>query len=122
MQGKWNILLFYPQNYACSSILQEWDDLVQNLENNNINLIGVSNDSNLSHQSWNARSKEGGGGGNMGFALIGDTKAELGEKFNIVKADNGKFMPTTILVSPSGKLFSTITGISPEHVLNSLFK
>lgn len=40
-------------------------------------LIAASNDMALSHHSWNARAKEGGGGGNVNFPLVGDNRRQV---------------------------------------------
>lgn len=91
-EGKWTVILFYPQNYACNSILLEYQDKWRELEASNCQyvryfstrnslsrLIASSNDSTISHQSWNARerSREVGGGGNVDFFLVGDNKREV---------------------------------------------
>eukprot|EP01127_Copromyxa_protea_P006643 TRINITY_DN16651_c0_g1_i1.p1 TRINITY_DN16651_c0_g1~~TRINITY_DN16651_c0_g1_i1.p1 ORF type:complete len:257 (-),score=25.61 TRINITY_DN16651_c0_g1_i1:38-724(-) len=118
--GRWTIILFYPQNYACSDTLVAYDTYLTALERYNCHIIGASNDMSLSHYSWNARSKESGGGGNVNFPLIGDNKRLFANLFG-VEEENGKNALTSIFISPEGKIVKRLKTIEMTQVFSALF-
>jgi len=118
---RWTIFLFYSQNYACGKQVLEFDSAWEDFSRANCNVIGCSNDTSLSHESWNARNKESGGGGNVNFPLIGDNLRKLSQLFHIPQAINGKNEATTIIVSPEGKIVKRLVGISVKDTINTLF-
>eukprot|EP01128_Nolandella_sp_AFSM9_P000890 TRINITY_DN11015_c0_g1_i1.p1 TRINITY_DN11015_c0_g1~~TRINITY_DN11015_c0_g1_i1.p1 ORF type:complete len:562 (+),score=105.24 TRINITY_DN11015_c0_g1_i1:66-1688(+) len=117
--GRWLVFVFYPQNWSCTKELLDFEAHLGDYEKGNATLIGVSTHSNLSNESWNTRDRSNGGGGNIGFPLIGDDDMILGKKLGVPVIE-GKYAPVWFLVDPSRVICSRGLGLKADEPLASL--
>jgi len=84
-------------------------------------VVGCSSDTTISHEAWNSRSRESGGGGSIGYPLISDANKELSTTFSVTN-DNGKFQPTWFLINPEGTIIHTGNTIEVQSIYSTVEK
>lgn len=84
-RGKKIVLFFYPLDFTfvCPSEILAHNNRIKNFEEKGVEVIGVSIDSQFTHNAWMNTKIEDGGIGNINFHLIADTNHSIMRNYGI---------------------------------------
>jgi peroxiredoxin (alkyl hydroperoxide reductase subunit C) len=102
-KGKYAVVFFYPLDFTfvCPSELIAFDHRLDEFKKRNVELIGVSIDSQFSHFAWKNTAVEKGGIGQVGYTLVADIKHEIAKAYDVESAGGVAFRGT-FLIDKSG--------------------
>jgi peroxiredoxin (alkyl hydroperoxide reductase subunit C) len=112
-KGKYAVVFFYPLDFTfvCPSELIAFNHRLDEFKKRNVEVLGVSIDSQFSHLAWKNTPVEKGGIGNVGYTLVADIKHEICKAYD-VEADGG--------VAFRGSFLIDRAGIVQHQVVNNL--
>ena len=101
--GKYAVVFFYPLDFTfvCPSELIAFDHRLEELRQRNVEVIGVSIDSQFTHAAWRNTAVEQGGIGQVGYTLVADIQHALCQAYD-VEADEGVAFRGSFLIDRSG--------------------
>jgi len=102
-KGKYAVVFFYPLDFTfvCPSELIAFDHRLEEFKKRNVEVIGVSIDSQFTHLAWKNTPVEKGGIGQVGYTLVADIKHEIVKAYDI-EAGGGVAFRATFLIDKSG--------------------
>ncbi|MDB5800239.1 MAG: putative peroxiredoxin [Rhodocyclales bacterium] len=102
-KGKYTVLFFYPLDFTfvCPSELIAFDHRLADFKSRNVEVIGVSIDSQFTHLAWKNTPVDKGGIGQVGYALVADIKHEIAKAYD-VEAEGGVAFRGSFLIDKSG--------------------
>ncbi|MEJ2793455.1 peroxiredoxin [Iodobacter sp. LRB] len=102
--GKYAVVFFYPLDFTfvCPSELIAFDHRLEEFKARNVEVIGVSIDSQFTHAAWRNTPVEKGGIGQVGYTLVADIKHEICQAFDVELADAGVALRGSFLIDKSG--------------------
>lgn len=109
-QDKYKILLFYPLNFTfvCPSELIALDNRLSEFKNRNVEVFGVSIDSQFSHHAWRNTPVDAGGIGQIGYTLIADVSHEICKAYGVQHPEAGVALRGTFIIDRKGVVRSQI--------------
>ncbi len=98
-KGKYAIVFFYPLDFTfvCPSELIAFDHRLEEFKKRNVEVIGVSIDSQFTHSAWRNTPVEKGGIGQVGYTLVADIKHEIVQAYDVEHADGVAFRGTFLI-------------------------
>ena len=98
-KGKYAVVFFYPLDFTfvCPSELIAFDHRLAEFKSRNVEVIGVSIDSQFTHSAWRNTPVEKGGIGPVGYTLVADTKHEIAKDYDVESADGVAFRGTFLI-------------------------
>lgn len=111
--GKYAVIFFYPLDFTfvCPSELIAFDHRLEEFKKRNVEVIGVSIDSEFSHSAWRNTPVNKGGIGAVGYTLVADIKHSICQAYD-VEADAG--------VAYRGSFLIDQAGVVQHQVVNNL--
>ncbi len=106
--GKWVVLFFYPLDFTfvCPTEIKEFSAKASEFEKEGAQVVGVSVDSEYSHQAWCQGSL-----GDLNFPLVADLKKDITDMYGVLHPDGIAFRGTFI-IDPEGMIHhSTINNL-----------
>lgn len=102
-KGKYTVLFFYPLDFTfvCPSELIAFDHRLQEFKERNVEVIGVSIDSQFSHFAWRNTPVNQGGIGPVGYTLVADVKHEICKAYD-VECEAGVALRGSFLIDKDG--------------------
>ncbi len=102
-KGKYTVLFFYPLDFTfvCPSELIAFDHRLAEFKSRNVEVIGVSIDSEFTHLAWKNTPVNSGGIGQVGYALVADIKHEICKAYD-VEAEGGVAFRGSFLIDKDG--------------------
>ncbi|MBX9849680.1 MAG: peroxiredoxin [Rhodocyclaceae bacterium] len=102
-KGKYAVVFFYPLDFTfvCPSELIAFNHRLEEFKKRNVEVLGVSIDSQFSHLAWKNTPVEKGGIGNVGYTLVADVKHEICKAYD-VESDGGVAYRGSFLIDKSG--------------------
>ena len=102
--GKYTAIFFYPLDFTfvCPSELIAFDHRLEEFKKRNVEVIGVSIDSQFTHAAWRNTPVEKGGIGQVGYTLVADVKHEIVKAYDVELADAGVALRGTFLIDKNG--------------------
>jgi len=102
-KGKYTVLFFYPLDFTfvCPSELIAFDHRLADFKSRNVEVVGVSIDSQFTHLAWKNTPVDKGGIGQVGYALVADIKHEIAKAYD-VEAEGGVAFRGSFLIDKSG--------------------
>lgn len=93
IKGKKAVIFFYPLDFTfvCPSELIAFDKRYEEFTKRGVEVIGVSIDSQFSHNAWRNTEINNGGIGPVKYALIADVKHEIVKAYDVEHADGVAF-------------------------------
>jgi peroxiredoxin (alkyl hydroperoxide reductase subunit C) len=84
-KGKYTVLFFYPLDFTfvCPSELIAFDHRLADFKSRNVEVIGVSIDSEFTHLAWKNTAIDKGGIGQVGYPLVADIKHEICKAYDV---------------------------------------
>lgn len=117
-RGKWVVLFFYPLDFTfvCPTELVELSKRHKEFEGKNAQVLGISVDSEYSHQAWLKEM------GDFEYPLLSDMTKEVSWKYNVLLEEQGISLRGAFIISPDGILKSytvndNAVGRNPEELL-----
>jgi len=85
-RGKYVVLFFYQKDFTfvCPSEILAFNRKLEDFENRDCQLIGISIDTHFSHAAWRRTPIRNGGIGEIGFPLVGDPSKEIAEAYGVL--------------------------------------
>jgi peroxiredoxin (alkyl hydroperoxide reductase subunit C) len=113
-KGKYTVLFFYPLDFTfvCPSELIAFDHRLAEFKSRNVEVIGVSIDSQFTHLAWKNTPVDKGGIGKVGYALVADIKHEIAKAYD-VEAEGGVAFRGSFLIDKSGAVQHQIVNNLP---------
>ena len=102
-KGKYTAVFFYPLDFTfvCPSELIAFDHRLEEFKKRNVEVIGVSIDSQFTHSAWRNTPVDKGGIGQVGYTLVADIKHDIARAFDVEHAD-GVALRGTFLIDKNG--------------------
>lgn len=103
IQGKYAVLFFYPLDFTfvCPSELIAFDHRIEEFKKRNVEVIGVSIDSQFTHNAWRNTPVENGGIGQVRYTLVADTKRTIMQAYD-VESEAGVAFRGSFLIDRNG--------------------
>ncbi|MCW8127072.1 peroxiredoxin [Microbulbifer halophilus] len=103
IKGKKAVVFFYPLDFTfvCPSELIAFDHRLAEFEKRGVEVIGVSIDSQFSHNAWRNTSVNDGGIGPVKYTLVADTKHEICQAYD-VESEGGVAFRGSFLIDEEG--------------------
>ncbi len=102
-KGKYAVVFFYPLDFTfvCPSELIAFDHRLQEFKQRNVEVIGVSIDSQFTHLAWKNTPVDKGGIGQVGYTLVADIKHEIAKAYD-VESEGGVAFRGSFLIDKAG--------------------
>lgn len=113
LKGKYVVLFFYPLDFTfvCPSELIAFDHRLEEFKKRNVEVLGVSIDSQFSHLAWKNTPVNNGGIGQVGYPLVADIKHEIAQAYDVESAGGVAFR---------GSFLIDKAGVVQHQVVNNL--
>lgn len=101
--GKYAVIFFYPLDFTfvCPSELIAFDHRLEEFKKRNVEVIGVSIDSQFTHAAWRNTPVEKGGIGQVGYTLVADIKHDICKAYD-VQLEDGVALRGSFLIDKAG--------------------
>lgn len=106
IQGSKAVLFFYPLDFTfvCPSELIAFDKRLAEFEKRGVKVIGVSIDSQFSHNAWRNTSVDNGGIGQVKYPLVADVKHEICKAYDVEHPEAGVAFRASFLIDEEGQV------------------
>src|SRR5262245_29708709 len=113
-RGKYALLVFYPLDFTfvCPTELIAFNNRINQFKELNVEVIGISIDSEYTHSAWRNTPVEKGGIGQIQFTLVADIKHEIARAYG-VEHDAGIALRGTFLIDKEGIVRSATVNDAP---------
>ena len=104
VNGKAAVLFFYPLDFTfvCPSELIAFDHRYEEFKKRGVEVVGVSIDSEFTHNAWRNTPTENGGIGVVKYALAADVKHEIAKAYGIEHPEEGVALRASFLIDKNG--------------------
>lgn len=104
IEGKYAVIFFYPLDFTfvCPSELIAFDHRLNEFKARGVEVIGVSIDSQFTHNAWRNTAIDKGGIGAVGYALVADVKHEICRAYDVEHPDAGVAFRGSFLIDKKG--------------------
>ena len=104
IEGKAAVLFFYPLDFTfvCPSELIAFDHRYEEFKKRGVEVVGVSIDSQFTHNAWRNTPTENGGIGAVKYALAADVKHEIAQAYGIEHPEEGVALRGSFLIDKNG--------------------
>ena len=104
VNGKAAVLFFYPLDFTfvCPSELIAFDHRYEEFKKRGVEVVGVSIDSEFTHNAWRNTPTENGGIGAVKYALAADVKHEITQAYGIEHPEAGVALRASFLIDKNG--------------------
>ena len=88
-KGKYVLLFFYPLDFTfvCSTEIVAFSDRIKDFTDLNVEVIGVSVDSEYSHLAWRKMPRSQGGIGQIDYSLVADLNKQMARDYDVLIGD-----------------------------------
>jgi peroxiredoxin (alkyl hydroperoxide reductase subunit C) len=113
INGKYAVVFFYPLDFTfvCPSEILAFDHRVERFKELNCEIIGISIDSQFTHNAWRNTPVNQGGLGAVKFPLIADLGGSIMGSYGVIHPDN---------VALRGAFLIDLNGVVRHQVVNDL--
>ena len=103
-KGKKAVVFFYPLDFTfvCPSELIAFDKRYNDFVEKGVEVIGVSIDSQFSHNAWRNTLVENGGIGEVKYPLVADVKHEICKAYDVEHPEAGVAFRASFLIDEEG--------------------
>ena len=103
-KGKKAVIFFYPLDFTfvCPTELLAFDHRLEEFTKRGVEVIGVSIDSQFSHNAWRNLPVNEGGIGQVGYTLVADTKHEIAQAYDVEHPEAGVAFRGSFLIDEDG--------------------
>ena len=106
IKGKKAVLFFYPLDFTfvCPSELLAFDHRMDEFKSRGVEVIGVSIDSQFSHNAWRNTAVNDGGIGPVQYTLVADVKHEICKAYDVEHPEAGVAFRGSFLIDEEGNV------------------
>jgi peroxiredoxin (alkyl hydroperoxide reductase subunit C) len=103
-KGKKAVVFFYPLDFTfvCPSELIAFDNRFEDFKAKGVEVIGVSIDSQFSHNAWRNTDVNDGGIGAVKYPLVADVKHEICKAYDVEHPEDGVAFRGSFLIDADG--------------------
>lgn len=103
-KGKKAVVFFYPMDFTfvCPSEIIAFDHRLAEFQKKGVEVIGVSIDSQFTHNAWRNTSTKDGGIGEVKFPLVADVKHEVCQAYDVEHPEAGVAFRGSFLIDEEG--------------------
>jgi len=103
-KGKYAVVFFYPLDFTfvCPSELIAFDHRLNEFKSRGVELIGVSIDSQFTHNAWRNTAVNDGGIGPVGYTLVADVKHTICQDYDVEHPEAGVAFRGSFLIDKNG--------------------
>ena len=114
-QGKYSVIFFYPLDFTfvCPSELIAMDKAQQEFKKRNVEVIGVSIDSQFTHNAWRNTAINDGGIGPLQYTLVADVSHSICQAYDVEHPEAGVAFRGAFIVDQSNTVRSQIVNDLP---------
>lgn len=114
-KDKYVVLFFYPLDFTfvCPSELIALDRRIAQFKERQVEVLGVSIDSQFTHNAWRNTSLEAGGIGAVGYTLLADVNHTICQAYGVEHPEAGVAFRATILIDKAGMVRSEMVNDLP---------
>lgn len=114
IKGKYGLVFFYPLDFTfvCPSELIALNNRVETFKKLGVEVIGVSIDSQFTHNAWRNTPVDQGGIGQVGYTLVADVKHDIVRAYDVESAGGVAFRGA-FLIDNKGVVRSQIVNDLP---------
>lgn len=115
IKGKDAVIFFYPLDFTfvCPSELIAFDRRLEEFKKRGVEVIGVSIDSQFSHNAWRNTPVDKGGIGEVGYTLVADTKHSICQAYDVEHPEAGVAFRASFLIDKEGNVRHQIVNDLP---------
>ncbi len=112
-KGKYVLLFFYPLDFTfvCPTEIIAFSDRASEFEKLDVQIIGVSVDSQFSHLAWRSTPRDQGGIGQVQYPLVADLSKQISRDYDVLTGDT---------VALRGLFLIDKEGVVQHQVVNNL--
>ena len=105
-KGKYAVIFFYPLDFTfvCPSELIAFDHRLEEFRKRNVEVIGISIDSQFTHLAWKNTPVDKGGIGQVGYPLVADIKHEICRAYDVEFGAAGVAFRGSFLIDKAGNV------------------
>ena len=106
IKGKKAVVFFYPLDFTfvCPSELLAFDHRMEEFKSRGVEVIGVSIDSQFSHNAWRNTAVNDGGIGPVQYTLVADVKHEICQAYDVEHPEAGVAFRASFLIDEEGSV------------------
>jgi len=106
IKGKKAVVFFYPLDFTfvCPSELLAFDHRMEEFQSRGVVVIGVSIDSQFSHNAWRNTPVNDGGIGPVQYTLVADVKHEICKAYDVEHPEAGVAFRGSFLIDEEGNV------------------
>lgn len=114
-QGKYALLFFYPLDFTfvCPSELIALNNRIEEFKRRNVEVVGISIDSQFTHYAWRNTPVEKGGIGQLGFTLVADINHSICQAYGVEHPVAGVALRGAFLIDKQRQVRSQIVNDLP---------
>ena len=103
-KGKYAVVFFYPLDFTfvCPSELIAFDHRLDEFKQRGVEVIGVSIDSQFTHNAWRNTPINEGGIGPVGYTLVADVKHDICQAYDVEHPEAGVAFRGSFLIDKNG--------------------
>lgn len=115
IKGKYGLVFFYPLDFTfvCPSELIALDHRMKQFKALNVEVIGVSIDSQFTHNAWRNTPIDQGGIGKVGYTLVADVKHEICQAYGVEHPTAGVALRGAFIIDQNGIVRSQVINDLP---------
>ncbi len=104
IKGKKAVVFFYPLDFTfvCPSELLAFDHRIEEFKSRGVEVIGVSIDSQFSHNAWRNTPINDGGIGPVQYTLVADVKHDICQAYDVEHPEAGVAFRGSFLIDEEG--------------------
>jgi len=104
IKGKPAVIFFYPLDFTfvCPSELIAFDHRMDEFKKRGVEVIGVSIDSQFTHNAWRNTPGEKGGIGQVQYTLVADVKHDICQAYDVEHPEAGVAFRGSFLIDKNG--------------------
>ncbi len=115
LKGKYGLVFFYPLDFTfvCPSELIAFDHRIEEFKKRNVEVVGISIDSQFTHNAWRNTPVEKGGIGPVQYPLVADTSHAISQAYGVEHPEAHVAFRGTFLIDKEGIVRSEIVNDLP---------
>ncbi len=115
LKGQYGLIFFYPLDFTfvCPSELIALHNRMAEFEKRNVKVIGISIDSQFTHNAWRNTPIDNGGIGQVKYPLVADVNHAICQSYGIEHPQAGIAFRATFLIDQTGTVRSQIVNDLP---------
>jgi peroxiredoxin (alkyl hydroperoxide reductase subunit C) len=115
LKGKYGLVFFYPLDFTfvCPSELIAIDHRIEEFKKRGVEVVGISIDSQFTHNAWRNTSINDGGIGPVRYPLVADVNHSICQAYGVEHPDAGVAFRGTFVIDKKGVVRSQIVNDLP---------